>query len=169
MDSTANKFIELYKKATDTEYEIFEFKMNPIIQAGSQEYKQLEAKTEEFKKFKFELANISLSVEQAKYIITQTDKIADNHFSMSEINGADCYRFMNNGIKQNTQIALLAIKENPSNEKYIPEDVKKRLETLDMSKLSENLISITGAGRVNNPSQQQKQTTRLERKLGLQL
>ncbi len=168
MDNTVNKFLDLYKKATDTEYEIFEAKLEPVMQVGSTEYKSLEIKTEEFKKFKFELSNIQLSVEQAKFIITQSDKISDGFHSMSEIQGSDCYRFMNKGIKQNTSIALLAVRDNPSMDKYIPEEVRERLDRIDMSKLAEGLMSVVGANRENTQSTQ-KQSTRLERKLGLSI
>lgn len=168
MDNTVNKFLDLYKKATDTEYEIFEAKLDPMMQVGSAEYKLLETKTEEFKKFKFELSNIQLSVEQATFIITQSDKISDGFHSMSEIQGSDCYRFMNKGIKQNTSIALLAVRDNPGMDKYIPEEVRERLDRIDMSKLAEGLMSVVGASRENTQTTP-KQSTRLERKLGLSI
>lgn len=129
------QFIEGYKKALDSEFDLFSAqasqhhfeasgKVSPTEEKRLQE--SVNKEQARLNEIKADLKGIQLTPKEAIEVI-QT-KQEGQFFGLDDINGADCYRFMNLETKQNKQVALEAYKADPNTQKHFPPSIKERVE-----------------------------------------
>ena len=127
MDKKVQEFIEKYKEATNTEYNIFLAQADIDMSNGKEARIPITELKEQFKAQRQELQNIQLTPAQAKEILKQSDKFDNVGFTVDAIDGPDCYRFMNQGIKSNPEVASLAYKGNRNSINYFPDALKEQM------------------------------------------
>lgn len=129
------QFIEGYKKALDSEFDLFSAqasqhhfeasgKISPTEEKRLQE--SVNKEQARFDGIKADLKGIDLTPKEAIEVIKT--KQEGQFFGLDDINGADCYRFMNLETKQNKQVALEAYKADPNTQKHFPPSIKERVE-----------------------------------------
>lgn len=129
------QFIDGYKKALDSEFDLFSAqasqhhfeasgKVSPTEDKRLQE--SVNKEQSRFDGIKADLKGIELTPKEAVEVIKT--KQEGQFFGLDDINGADCYRFMSTELKQNKQVALEAYKADPNTQKHFPPSIKERVE-----------------------------------------
>lgn len=135
MNKRTEKFIEDYKKTIDTEFKLFNAEFQHFAAEGEKLEPKVEARLKEdikelqgiFKAQKANLMSQELSPEQAKEVLRQKPQEGQVH-DVNAIDGTDCFRFFNRGLRNNPEVALEAVKQNPEAAKNLPENLKEKMQ-----------------------------------------
>lgn len=135
MNENTKAFIEEYKKALDSEFDLFNAQASQHHYEHSGRAQPLETRQlnelvqkEEarFQSHKDNLAAFDLTPAEAKAVINYNQK--GQFFGVDDINGADAYRFMSHELKSNKEVALAAVKEEPNTARHLPPALKERVQ-----------------------------------------
>jgi len=165
MDIIQEQFIDKYKQATEVEFNLFmaeankhayEKEKNQTQDVANNLDRAVSTYKQEFNQQKQELASIPLSPKQAKEIIQQNNQ--DNYtFDIDGIKGSDTYRFMNQGLKNNPEVANEAFKQDPKVARHFPHDLQERMEGHKPEKALPALAKASEITNSMNQRYQQKQ------------
>jgi hypothetical protein len=137
MNDKVKGFVKDYNDAIETEFNKFNAeaqrfayeetgRMNPEVTARLD--KDITTETNKFEQQKSKLAGYELSTQEAKEVLKPRQD--DGSFSAEPMQGPDCYRFMNFQTRNNKEVALEALKNDPKQDvvKHFPPAVKERVD-----------------------------------------
>ena len=135
MDRQTQRFVEDYKKTVDTEFKLFNAEFQQFAADGEKLEPKASARLSDdikelqgiFKAQKSNLLSHELTPEQAKEVLRQKPQEGQVH-DVNAIDGSDCFRFFNRGLRNNPEVALEAVKQNPDAAKHLPEGLKERMQ-----------------------------------------